>query len=129
MEGLIVLVIFAILVLVIVAILTWLTAMLYREHGQPRPDLLRLTTIMALGIPAQAVIGGITVLTKLNPFVVALHLLISFALVPLLGRNFFPSVDAGQILLHVRAPVGVRVEKTAQIFADVEASIRQIIPI
>src|SRR5471032_3284647 len=54
--------------------------------------------------------------------------LISFALVPLLGRNFFPDVDAGQILLHVRAPVGVRVEKTAQIFADVEGSIRQIIP-
>ncbi|MFL9874705.1 efflux RND transporter permease subunit [Paraburkholderia megapolitana] len=54
--------------------------------------------------------------------------LLSFALVPFLGRNFFPSVDAGQILLHVRAPVGVRVEKTAEIFADVEASIRQIIP-
>ncbi|MFM0289779.1 efflux RND transporter permease subunit [Paraburkholderia megapolitana] len=54
--------------------------------------------------------------------------LLSFALVPFLGRNFFPSVDAGQILLHVRAPVGVRVEKTAEIFADVEASIRQIVP-
>ncbi|RFU44998.1 efflux RND transporter permease subunit [Paraburkholderia sp. DHOC27] len=54
--------------------------------------------------------------------------LISFLLVPFLGRNFFPSVDAGQILMHVRAPVGVRVEKTAQIFANVEGSIRQIIP-
>ncbi len=53
---------------------------------------------------------------------------LSFALVPLLGRNFFPSVDSGQILMHVRAPVGVRVEKTAQIFADVEGAIRQIIP-
>ncbi|MDB5789274.1 efflux RND transporter permease subunit [Caballeronia mineralivorans] len=53
---------------------------------------------------------------------------LSFALVPLLGRNFFPAVDAGQILLHVRAPVGVRVEKTAQVFADVEGAIRQIIP-
>jgi CzcA family heavy metal efflux pump len=54
--------------------------------------------------------------------------LLSFALVPFLGRNFFPAVDAGQILLHVRAPIGVRVEKTAEIFADVEASIRQIVP-
>ena len=36
----------------------------------------------------------------------------SFALVPFLGRNFFPSVDAGQILMHVRAPVGTRVEET-----------------
>ena len=53
---------------------------------------------------------------------------LSFALVPLLGRNFFPDVDAGQILIHVRAPVGVRVEKTAEIFANVENSIRQIIP-
>jgi multidrug efflux pump subunit AcrB len=54
--------------------------------------------------------------------------LISFALVPMLGRNFFPSVDAGQILLHVRAPVGVRVEKTSEIFANVESEIRKIIP-
>ena len=53
---------------------------------------------------------------------------LSFALVPFLGRNFFPAVDAGQILMHVRAPVGVRVEKSAQIFADVEGAIRQIIP-
>lgn len=70
-------------VLVIVAILTWLTAMLYREHGQPRTDLMRLTTIMALGIPAQAVLGGITVLTHLNPFIVALHLIVSFVLIAL----------------------------------------------
>ncbi|MBB5447573.1 MULTISPECIES: efflux RND transporter permease subunit [unclassified Paraburkholderia] len=53
---------------------------------------------------------------------------LSFALAPLLGRDFFPAVDAGQILMHVRAPVGVRVEKTAQIFAHVEGAIRQIIP-
>jgi len=53
---------------------------------------------------------------------------LSFALVPFLGRNFFPSVDSGQILMHARAPVGVRVEKTAQIFADIEGAIRQIIP-
>jgi multidrug efflux pump subunit AcrB len=53
--------------------------------------------------------------------------LASFSLVPFLGKNFFPEVDAGQIVLHVRAPVGTRVEKTAQIFAGVETSIRQII--
>ncbi|MEJ0004698.1 MAG: efflux RND transporter permease subunit [Pararobbsia sp.] len=53
---------------------------------------------------------------------------LSFALVPFLGRNFFPSVDAGQILMHVRAPIGVRVEKSAAIFADVQAAVRQIIP-
>lgn len=70
-------------VLVIVALATWLTAMLHREHGQPRVDYLVLTTVLALGIPAQAVLGGITVLTRLNPFIVALHLLVSFALIAL----------------------------------------------
>ena len=44
------------------------------------------------------------------------------------GRNFFPSVDAGQILLHVRAPVGTRIEETAALFAEIEKAIRQIIP-
>ena len=65
-----------------------------------------------------------------RPFVIGFlgFVLVSFALVPFLGRNFFPAVDAGQILMHVRAPVGVRVEKTAQIFANVEGGIRQIIP-
>ncbi len=53
---------------------------------------------------------------------------LSFLLVPFLGRNFFPDVDAGQILLHVRAPVGLRIEETAARFADVEKAIRKIIP-
>jgi multidrug efflux pump subunit AcrB len=53
---------------------------------------------------------------------------LSFALVPFLGRNFFPDVDAGQILLHVRAPVGTRIETTSEIFADVEKSVRATIP-
>ncbi len=53
---------------------------------------------------------------------------LSFALVPFLGRNFFPDVDAGQILLHVRAPVGTRIETTAEIFANVEGRVRATIP-
>ncbi|ATF87815.1 efflux RND transporter permease subunit [Burkholderia gladioli] len=54
--------------------------------------------------------------------------LVSFALVPLLGQNFFPSVDAGQIVMHVRAPVGTRVERTAEILARVQQAVRGIIP-
>jgi multidrug efflux pump subunit AcrB len=54
--------------------------------------------------------------------------LVSFLLVPFLGRNFFPQVDGGQILLHVRAPVGMRLEETAARFADVENAIRGVIP-
>ncbi|EKS28484.1 efflux RND transporter permease subunit [Afipia felis] len=53
---------------------------------------------------------------------------LSFLLVPFLGRNFFPSVDAGQILIHVRTQVGTRVEETANQLADIQKAIRQIIP-
>jgi len=52
----------------------------------------------------------------------------SFMLAPFLGRNFFPQVDGGQILLHVRAPVGMRIEGTAARFAEVEKAIREVIP-
>ncbi len=53
---------------------------------------------------------------------------VSFALVPYLGRNFFPSVDAGQILMHVRTQVGTRVEDAANQFADIQKVIRTVIP-
>ncbi len=53
---------------------------------------------------------------------------VSFLLAPFLGRNFFPQVDGGQILLHVRTPVGMRIEETAARFADVEKAIREVIP-
>ncbi|MGZ5111534.1 MAG: efflux RND transporter permease subunit [Usitatibacter sp.] len=53
---------------------------------------------------------------------------LSFALVPFLGRNFFPAVDGGQILMHARVPVGTRVEESAVRFAAIEASIRRVIP-
>ena len=55
-------------------------------------------------------------------------MLLSLGLTPLLGRNFFPSVDSGQINLHVRAPVGTRIEETAAEFDHVEDAIRQVIP-
>jgi multidrug efflux pump subunit AcrB len=51
----------------------------------------------------------------------------SICLFPLLGRDFFPQVDAGQMRLHVRAPPGTRLEKTQQYFADVEGEIRRLI--
>ena len=48
-----------------------------------RPAVLRLAFLLALGVPAQAVIGGVTVLTDLNPWVVAFHLLFSMAIISL----------------------------------------------
>ena len=64
------------------------------------------------------------------PFVTAFmtFVLASFALLPFLGSNFFPSVDGGQILMHARVPVGTRVEETAVRFARIEAAIRRVIP-
>ena len=53
---------------------------------------------------------------------------LSFALVPFLGSNFFPSVDSGQILMHARVPVGTRVEESAARFATIEDAIRRVIP-
>ena len=52
----------------------------------------------------------------------------SFALAPYLGRDFFPSVDGGRILMHVRAHVGTRVEESARLFAEIEKVVRQTIP-
>jgi multidrug efflux pump subunit AcrB len=52
----------------------------------------------------------------------------SFVLVPYLGQNFFPSVDAGQILMHVRTQIGTRLEESANQFADIQKAIRKIIP-
>jgi multidrug efflux pump subunit AcrB len=47
---------------------------------------------------------------------------------PGLGQDFFPSVDAGQIKLHIRAPTGIRIDETAALCDRIEASIREIIP-
>jgi CzcA family heavy metal efflux pump len=53
---------------------------------------------------------------------------LSFLLVPYLGRNFFPAVDAGAILMHARTQVGTRIEESANQFAEVQKAIRKVIP-
>jgi len=53
---------------------------------------------------------------------------VSFVLLPFLGRDFFPSVDSGLILMHVRAQAGTRIEETARLFDQVEHAVRRIIP-
>ncbi|HWX16474.1 MAG TPA: efflux RND transporter permease subunit, partial [Chthoniobacterales bacterium] len=52
----------------------------------------------------------------------------SWLLVPFLGQNFFPAVDAGTFRLHVRAPTGTRIEQTAKLVDEVEAAIRRQVP-
>jgi multidrug efflux pump subunit AcrB len=54
--------------------------------------------------------------------------LFSLCLIPFLGRDFFPAVDAGQFRLHVRAPAGTRLESTKERFFQVGSDIRKVIP-
>ena len=54
--------------------------------------------------------------------------LASFALLPSLGQDFFPATDAGALALHVRLPLGTRIEESAAAFDRIEARIREIIP-
>jgi multidrug efflux pump subunit AcrB len=53
---------------------------------------------------------------------------LSFALLPFVGQDFFPSVDGGEFKLHMRAPTGTRIEETAALCDRVDAVIRKQIP-
>jgi multidrug efflux pump subunit AcrB len=66
-----------------------------------------------------------------RPAVLAVFLIFSLgslSLVYLIGRDFFPTVDSGQIRLHAQAPAGTRIEKTELLFAEIEKEIRGTIP-
>ncbi|MCU1279257.1 MAG: acriflavin resistance protein [bacterium] len=63
--------------------------------------------------------------TVLTALVVAI---VSFGLVFVVGTDFFPSVDAGIMKLHFRAPAGLRIESTEKLVLAVEDRIRQIVP-
>ncbi|NUZ06636.1 efflux RND transporter permease subunit [Piscinibacter koreensis] len=69
-------------------------------------------------------------LARRRPFAIGFtaFCLLSCGLYPVLGRDFFPDVDAGQIRLHMRAPTGTRIEETARLADAVQAEIRKIVP-
>lgn len=60
--------------------------------------------------------------------VYGLIILSALVLIPFIGQNFFPEVDAGQIRLHIYAPHGTRIEETAREFTEIEKTIREVIP-
>jgi multidrug efflux pump subunit AcrB len=62
------------------------------------------------------------------PVAAILMLALGAALFTVVGRDFFPIIDGGQIQLHVRAPAGTRIERTEQIFQAIENEIRDVIP-
>jgi multidrug efflux pump subunit AcrB len=72
--------------------------------------------LLALGSPRMFIAGFLACIV------------LSFGLWPYLGQNFFPAVDSGQILMHVRAQPGTRIEETARLFDLVEQTIRHTIP-
>ena len=54
--------------------------------------------------------------------------LCAFLLAPFLGQDFFPNTDSGEFILHIRAKTGTRIEETARLSDQIEASIRREIP-
>jgi multidrug efflux pump subunit AcrB len=76
----------------------------------------RALLLLALGHPKSFIVGFLACVV------------ISFGLWPFLGQNFFPTVDSGQILMHVRAQPGTRIEETARLFDLIERTVRQTIP-
>jgi multidrug efflux pump subunit AcrB len=54
--------------------------------------------------------------------------LLSFILLPMVGQDFFPTVDSGEFKLHLRAPTGTRIEETAAICERVDDDMRELIP-
>ncbi len=98
-------------VLVVIAVATWLAAMAQRRER-------RLATVAALGIPAQAVLGGLTVLTHLNPWLVAAHFLLSMSIIAVTtwlwwrvrdGSSYSPVPDAARRLVRVTLVVAAAV--------------------
>jgi heme A synthase len=80
--------------LVVIVALVFIAAWRFRPNGQRRRDLVWLGAAQPAGVIAQAVIGGIVVLTKLNPAAVSIHFLVS------------ASIVAAAVLLHVRCTEG-----------------------
>jgi multidrug efflux pump subunit AcrB len=75
-----------------------------------------------------ALLGYIMRRRAVVPIVGGLILALGGAMMVLVGRDFFPAIDGGQIQLHVRAPAGTRIEATERSFQAVEDKIRQVIP-
>jgi multidrug efflux pump subunit AcrB len=62
------------------------------------------------------------------PIAAMLMLALGGVMFAMVGRDFFPAIDGGQIKLHVRAPAATRIEATERIFQEIEDKIREIIP-
>jgi CzcA family heavy metal efflux pump len=105
----------------------------HADHGKPKSMMGRFNDGFNRGFDRlRRIYGGLLVWALEHRWSTAAGFLvlvvISAGLYPLIGEDFFPSVDAGEIRLHVRAPPGTRLEQTERIFGQVEAAIRKDIP-
>jgi multidrug efflux pump subunit AcrB len=85
----------------------------------------RYHTLLEAALRSGSRFAGIFLLAMVSTAILAFPL---GSVLPGLGQDFFPSVDSGQILLHLRARTGLRIEETAALCDAVEATIRQNIP-
>jgi multidrug efflux pump subunit AcrB len=92
----------------------------FHDRFNERFDEMKHIYVNALDWSLQAPLAILTV--------AVLILASGLCLVPYVGRDFFPTVDAGQFRLHVKAKSGTRIERTEQIFSAVEAEIAKVIP-
>ncbi len=74
------------------------------------------------------ILTGLLTRKLVVPVAAAAILALGGVLFTLVGRDFFPLIDGGQIQLHVRAPAGTRIEKTEEMFQAIEDKIREVIP-
>lgn len=106
------------------------------EHGHPKPSrnpFVRFHLAFEHGFERmrENYQGLLARCMRHRKFFMAMFLgacVLSAGLLPFVGRDFFPTVDAGQFKLHVRAKTGTRIEETARLCDLVEAEIRRIIP-
>src|SRR5690606_23060689 len=115
-----------------------LVMLFMRNHAQPAPDArpgLLQRVYRSFDARFEQMRGGyvnlLSVLLPRRRVFAPLFLgfcVLSTGLYTQLGRDFFPSVDAGQIRLHFRMPTGTRIEETARHADLINAAIREIIP-
>jgi multidrug efflux pump subunit AcrB len=105
-----------------------------REHGRAQPKWLERITLGferrfdAFKARYAEMLEGALAHRRAVAIGFASLVVFSALLIPTIGQDFFPVVDAGQIRLHMRAPAGTRLEQTEQIVASVERTAHSALP-
>jgi multidrug efflux pump subunit AcrB len=105
----------------------------HTEDGAPRGFFSRMTAAFDRGFERlrdgyAKLLAMLLRRRAIVPIVAILMIGLGAVMLLLVGRDFFPLIDGGQIQLHVRAPAGTRIESTEAIFQAVEDKIREVIP-